>query len=123
MLRHLRLGRRVARAQRRLDDDVRDRGVGCGITEAGSDEGFAVDQVLDVERCFLGHEVLDGGGGVGGLVEEDEADVVGRDEGGGDARGVGQQGWVYLSPLAAFDGGLSVFGRDDDEGGGEEGFG
>ena len=123
VLGHLCGRRRVAGAQRRADDDVRHRGIGGGVPEPLRGEVGAVDQLGDVQQARVGLQVLHALGRVGRVVEEDEADVVGRDEGGGHAGGVHKRGGVDDGPQAALNGRLAVLARDDDQGLGQEGFG
>ena len=68
VLGRLGVARRVARAQVRADDDVRHGRVGGRIAEPLRDQGGAGDRLVDLERGFVGVQVRDRGGGVGGVV-------------------------------------------------------
>ena len=109
-------GSRVARAEVGPDDDVRHRRVGQWVAEALRDEVGARNGVVDVQERFLGVEVRNRGRRVGGVVEEDQRDVIRRDPRRGHTRVVHDQGWIGFAPQERVDGVLAVLGGDDDEG-------
>lgn len=109
---------RVDDAQVRLDDDVGHSRVG-GRSLVGE---FVCHELLpgvDVENGagrFVGVEVGDGFAGVGGLVEEDERNVVACGPLNGHVSRVDDLGWVDFSVDCGIDGRIAVFRGNDDEG-------
>lgn len=80
MLRDLTCAPRVDRAEIRLDDDIRDRGVLEGVAEAHGGEGGGAGEDVEDFKFELevgGSEVGGGGVDVRGRVEEYEGYVVG----------------------------------------------
>jgi hypothetical protein len=66
----------VARSQVRSNDDIWHGRVFGGIAEALRDQCWTVDDLVDLKGCFLLGQVGDNSGGVRGMVQEKEANVI-----------------------------------------------
>jgi hypothetical protein len=77
MLSNFRVARGVARARGGSDDDIWDCGVFGGVAVALRDQCGAVDGLIDLQGYFILVKVRDDGGGVGGVVQEYETNIIG----------------------------------------------
>jgi hypothetical protein len=59
------------------DDDIGDGGVFAGVAKTLRDQCRAIDDLANLEGCFVFVQVADYGGRVGGMVQEYETDVIG----------------------------------------------